>query len=282
MRKEFEMTDEDYLGICEATKPIPKAQLERGDPLMVQKRGWTAWTSLGQKMGFKYLTVEPLPEKGERFFTAETRVPTGVVIRFDGPPGHEGGRFVEVERDGESIGFGRWSEHGGYWFLAIQEELDAVAGASPEMFLTLKGAREVVARAEQKRPEGTAGSFGPSRIKELRALCDGATAGPWRFGHSGPCGRQYFACNVRMTRGPIGQGTIFRVWERGDESQANAKFAAAARTGLPEALDAVEERDREIVRLRHALTRVRYYCGQGQLESADTARQIASEALGED
>lgn len=44
-----------------------------------------------------------------------------VVIRFDGPPGPESGRFVEVERDGKSINFGEWVKDGDYWLLVIPE-----------------------------------------------------------------------------------------------------------------------------------------------------------------
>lgn len=44
-------------------------------------------------------------------------------IIFDGPPGPEAGRFVEVENDfGESINAGEWSENGdGTWTLRITE-----------------------------------------------------------------------------------------------------------------------------------------------------------------
>lgn len=52
-------------------------------------------------------------------------------IVFDGPPGPEAGRFVEVENDkGESIRFGEWLQRpDGYWVLrfisaeAVQEKL---------------------------------------------------------------------------------------------------------------------------------------------------------------
>lgn len=42
-------------------------------------------------------------------------------IVFDGPPGPEGGRFVEVENPaGESIRFGTWVQRDdGYWALRI-------------------------------------------------------------------------------------------------------------------------------------------------------------------
>jgi hypothetical protein len=44
-----------------------------------------------------------------------------VDIVFDGPPGHESGRFVEVEdHTGRSISFGRWLQRDdGFWVLRI-------------------------------------------------------------------------------------------------------------------------------------------------------------------
>lgn len=41
-------------------------------------------------------------------------------IIFDGPPGPEAGRFVEVETaDGQSIRAGEWRQIGDYWHLVI-------------------------------------------------------------------------------------------------------------------------------------------------------------------
>ena len=41
-------------------------------------------------------------------------------IIFDGPPGPEGGRFVEVEDGGKSVSIGRWfHREDGYWTLRI-------------------------------------------------------------------------------------------------------------------------------------------------------------------
>ena len=43
-----------------------------------------------------------------------------IQIRFDGPPGPEAGRFVEVEdTNGKSIRVGEWVQDGGYWLLVI-------------------------------------------------------------------------------------------------------------------------------------------------------------------
>ena len=45
-----------------------------------------------------------------------------IAIVFDGPPGPEAGRFVEVEQDGRSIKFGEWEEQAdGYWNLNLVE-----------------------------------------------------------------------------------------------------------------------------------------------------------------
>jgi hypothetical protein len=39
---------------------------------------------------------------------------------FDGPPGPEAGRFVEVEVEGKSIRLGEWSQRvDGYWVLRV-------------------------------------------------------------------------------------------------------------------------------------------------------------------
>lgn len=43
-------------------------------------------------------------------------------IVFDGPPGPDGGRFIEVEGvSGESINIGEWVERGDCWCLEIDD-----------------------------------------------------------------------------------------------------------------------------------------------------------------
>jgi hypothetical protein len=43
-------------------------------------------------------------------------------IIFDGPPGPNAGRFVEVETDdGKSISIGQWVQKGNYWSLRIAQ-----------------------------------------------------------------------------------------------------------------------------------------------------------------
>lgn len=47
-----------------------------------------------------------------------------VDIVFDGPPGPEGPRFVEAERDGRSVRIGEWVDRGdGTWALRIRSEV---------------------------------------------------------------------------------------------------------------------------------------------------------------
>ena len=48
-----------------------------------------------------------------------------LAIRFDGPPSHEGGRFVDVELDGRSVEFGKWEKDGAYWLLVMPPEVAA-------------------------------------------------------------------------------------------------------------------------------------------------------------
>ena len=52
--------------------------------------------------------------------------PRVINIVFDGPPGREGPRFVEVEDDaGRSIRFGEWVPLGdGFWALRIECAVD--------------------------------------------------------------------------------------------------------------------------------------------------------------
>ncbi len=56
--------------------------------------------------------------------------PSVINIVFDGPPSHEGPRFVEVEDDeGHSIRVGEWVPRGdGFWALRIEW---TASGAGP-------------------------------------------------------------------------------------------------------------------------------------------------------
>lgn len=50
-------------------------------------------------------------------------------IVFDGPPGPEAGRFVEVEVEGRSVSAGQWFQReDGYWVLRIPSTCGAREG----------------------------------------------------------------------------------------------------------------------------------------------------------
>ena len=72
-RKEFEMIDEDLNELLDACKPTPAMTLNGGDLICgtPQENANRAWQRLGEKMGFKHMTVEPVQSKGPLFFTAE-------------------------------------------------------------------------------------------------------------------------------------------------------------------------------------------------------------------
>lgn len=68
------------------------------------------------------------------WFTKKRTAMAAIQIRFDGPPGPQSGRFIEVETaDGKSIGLGRWAQEGSDWLLRFNAELpDVVATARPK------------------------------------------------------------------------------------------------------------------------------------------------------
>jgi len=73
MIKEFEMSEEDLTNLLDRCKPTPVMFLTGGVPMSAtpQENANSAWYELGQKLGFKYMTVKPVSGKGQRFFTAE-------------------------------------------------------------------------------------------------------------------------------------------------------------------------------------------------------------------
>ncbi len=70
MRKEFEMSQEQLDEILSACKPVPMIMLQCGTPKSPQENANNAWERLGNKLGFKHMTVLP-SNKGDRYFTAE-------------------------------------------------------------------------------------------------------------------------------------------------------------------------------------------------------------------
>ena len=74
MRKEFQMSEEQLSTILDSCKPTPVMYLSGGQPMFdsPQENANRAWAELGRKLGFNSMTVEPVAEKGNRCFTAET------------------------------------------------------------------------------------------------------------------------------------------------------------------------------------------------------------------
>jgi hypothetical protein len=62
---------------------------------------------------------------------ADARKAYSFRIRFDGPPGPEGGRFVECETlDGKGVNVGHWEQEGDNWLLFV-EGYNAPDGCTP-------------------------------------------------------------------------------------------------------------------------------------------------------
>ena len=69
MRKEYELTEEQYEKLVEACLPVPMIMLQCGKPPSQQENANRAWCALGDELGFDGMSVEPSPN-GSRFFTA--------------------------------------------------------------------------------------------------------------------------------------------------------------------------------------------------------------------
>ncbi len=82
----------------------------RGPRYDTYEQAVSAWERIASMFNFR--------EEAQPKITDEERRGR-VVIVFDGPPGNESGRFIEVERDGASIKFGEWVEDGKYWMLVL-------------------------------------------------------------------------------------------------------------------------------------------------------------------
>jgi len=67
---EYEMTEEDLKDLLAACKPVPCMMIGGITPASPQENANRAWRELGAKMGFDWQTVQPIPGKGTRFFTA--------------------------------------------------------------------------------------------------------------------------------------------------------------------------------------------------------------------
>ena len=70
-RKEFEMSEEEHAELLRACQPVRYMVVGGMEPRSPQQNANTAWESLGSKLGFKHMTVQPVSGKSSRFFTAE-------------------------------------------------------------------------------------------------------------------------------------------------------------------------------------------------------------------
>lgn len=87
------------------------------------------------------------------------------------------------------------------------------------------------------------------KMAEIKKLCDAATPGPWFMRtnrHADTSGKPWGWLDALPSGGPQRAIPGVRVdWTRGDESEANARFIAAARTAVPDLLALVETLRRE-------------------------------------
>jgi len=64
------MAEEDLSELLEACKSVPVIIIGGYTPSSPQENANRAWQSLGKKMGFESMTVQPIQGKGTRFFSA--------------------------------------------------------------------------------------------------------------------------------------------------------------------------------------------------------------------
>lgn len=72
MRKMFELSDEQFERLLEASQPVPYMIIAGNTPPDPQENANKEWEKIGNEMGFKPYTVEPDPDGNPRFFHAET------------------------------------------------------------------------------------------------------------------------------------------------------------------------------------------------------------------
>lgn len=72
MRKEYQLTEEQYRKLIEASKPIPYMVFGGMEPRSPQENANAAWAVLGNELGFDWTTVDR-SNKGKMFFTAEDK-----------------------------------------------------------------------------------------------------------------------------------------------------------------------------------------------------------------
>ena len=76
-RKKFMITHDQVGVLLNASKPVPYMIIGGAEPRSPQENANYAWKSLGNELGFKWDTVQPIPGKGHRHFTAEVNEDAG-------------------------------------------------------------------------------------------------------------------------------------------------------------------------------------------------------------
>ncbi len=71
MRKEYKLNEKQLKDLLEAGKPALMIALNAGMPPSPQENANRAWEKLGKEMGFDSMTAQPIPGKGQEYFTAE-------------------------------------------------------------------------------------------------------------------------------------------------------------------------------------------------------------------
>lgn len=72
MRREYEMSEDQLTTLMDACKPVVCMNIGGFTPRSPQEKVNKVWAQLGKQMGFLPLTVEPIPGKSNKHFTAET------------------------------------------------------------------------------------------------------------------------------------------------------------------------------------------------------------------
>jgi hypothetical protein len=71
MKKEFKLTEEQYERLIEASQPVPYLVVGGVEPMSPCRKAESIWMQLGEEMGFKWNTAEPIPGKNRLYFHAE-------------------------------------------------------------------------------------------------------------------------------------------------------------------------------------------------------------------
>lgn len=110
--------------------------------------------------------MDQFDEQRDQFDTQAEKISPTLDIIFDGPPGPESGRFVEVEVDGRSVRVGEWLKRGECWVLQIKRS-PAVAAALREQGQETSRLREKCNLKDDEYTQQVA--FSEKIIADLRA-----------------------------------------------------------------------------------------------------------------